>query len=101
MICEDDENNSEPEMVSHEDVQPEPVTSQKNVVTPQAAASHKSVTEPEVTSPEVVTSEKLAEDMSKARLHDDEVKVEKVVKRNEVVTPNVVSPAPPVATSPK
>lgn len=83
MICEDDENNSEPEMVSHEDVQPDPVS------------SHKSVTEPEV-----ATSEKLAEDLSKARLHDDEVKVEKVVKRNEVA-PNVVSPAPPVVTSPK
>ena len=101
MICEDDENNSEPEMVSHEDVQPDPVTSQKTVVAPQAVASHKTVTEPEAASQEVVTLEKLADDMSKARLHDEEVKVEKVVKRNEVVAPNVVSPAPPIVTSPK
>ena len=119
MICEDDDNTSEPEMVSHEDVQPEvtshvaqpEVTSSKHVAQPEVTSS-KHVAQPEVTPQQKteMTSEKLAEDLSsKARLTDeDEEKEEKGVKRNEVATPQkqkekVVTrvPHPPTVTSPK
>ena len=106
MICEDDDNTSEPEMVSHEDVQPE-VTS--HVAQPEVSSS-KHVAQPEVTPQQKteMTPENLAEDLSsKARLTDEEEeKEEKAVKRNEVATPQkekVVAPVPhpPTVTSPK
>ena len=117
MICEDDDNTSEPEMVSHEDVQPEvtshvaqpEVTSSKHVAQPEVTSS-KHVAQPEVTPQQKteMTPENLAEDLSsKARLTDEEEeKEEKAVKRNEVATPQkekVVAPVPhpPTVTSPK
>jgi hypothetical protein len=107
MICEDDENVSEPEMVSHEDVQPDKkdvapeVTSQKaatSETTPQnvtpAAASETASPKPE--------TEKLAEDLSQARLSDKKEEEEevKVVKRNDVVTPASVAAPSNAVTSP-
>jgi hypothetical protein len=85
MVCEDDENNSEPEMVSHEDVQPE-VAAQK---------------------PEAVPAkpERLADDLSKVRLADTPEKADKKTAEAAasgdaaVATSGVTSPKPSHASA--
>ena len=113
MICEDDENVSEPEMVTHEDVQPDKkdvapeVTSQNVAATPEVTSSNVAPAAKEIVTPKPETSqtEKLAEDLSQARLSDKKEDEVKVVKRNDVVTPssvvtppNVVSPTSKTST---
>jgi len=107
MICEDDENVSEPEMVSHEDVQPDKkdvapeVTSQK-AATPETPPQNVTPAAASETASQKPETEKLAEDLAQARLSDKKEEEEevKVVKRNDVVTPASVAAPSNVVTSP-
>ena len=81
MICEDDENNSEPEMVTHEDVKPEVVTSPK----PERVSPKLEVAAPK--------ADNLSNDLSKVSLTEKN----DVAKRNDAVAAVGVTAAAVVA----